>query len=140
MQDLCVCITLSIKHPKITDMVGPPSSKNGMSTDSNEQHACAIGTASASIDVNAGLLSFQIVPADVMAEKSLTTGEVLLNHVCLYQDQTSGADPSVHIDLAIGELQMEVVDPTAEDMARCRLLQDVAMDSRKKMSTRKLNN
>ena len=35
---------------------------------------------------------------------------------------------------------MEVVAPTTEDLTQGSLLQDVAMDSRKKISTRKLNN
>ena len=69
MQDLCVCVTLSIEHPEITDMVGPPSSQTSMATHTNEQQACVIGTASASVDINAGLLPFQLVPTDVTTGK-----------------------------------------------------------------------
>ena len=65
MQDIRVCITLSIKHPDITDMVGPPSSQTAMATAANEQHVCVIGTACASVNANAGLLPFQLVPTDV---------------------------------------------------------------------------
>ena len=68
------------------------------------------------------------------------TGEVLLNHTCSYRNQTAGSEPIVYIDLAIGDRQMEVVAQTAEYLARGCLLQDVEMDSRKKMSKRKLNN
>ena len=53
------------------------------------------------------------------------TGEVLLNHTCSYRNQTAGSEPIVYIDLAIGDRQMEVVAPTAEDLARGRLLQDM---------------
>ena len=120
-------------------MVGPTSSQTAMSTDANEQHACVIGTVSASVNINVGLLPLQLVPVDVTTIKSLMMGEVLLNHACSYPNQTSGAEPSVYLDTAIDDRQMEVVAPTAEDLARGRLLQDVAMDSKNKMSKRKLN-
>ena len=69
MQDLRVCITLSIEHPKINDMVGPLSSQTDMATDANEQHVCVIGTVSASVYVNADLLPLQLVLTDVTTGK-----------------------------------------------------------------------
>ena len=68
------------------------------------------------------------------------TVQVILNHACLYRNQTAGANPSVYLDLAVDDRQMEVVAPTAEDLARGRLLQDVEMDSRRNISTRNLIN
>ena len=111
-----------------------------MATDANDQHACVIDTEYASVNVNAGLLPFQLVPTDVTTGKALMAGEVLMNHACSYRNQTAGAELSVYIDLAIGNRQMEVVAPTAEYLARVRLLQDLAMDIRKNISTRNLNN
>ena len=58
----------------------------------------------------------------------------------MYRNQTAGANPSVYLDLAVDDRQMEVVAPTAEDLARGRLLQDVEMDSRRNISTRNLIN
>ena len=67
-------------------------------------------------------------------------GEFLLNHASLYRNQTSGWEPIVYLDIEIGDRQMEVVATTAEDLAQGRILQNVAMERRNKMSTRKLNN
>ena len=82
MQDLCVCIILSIKITNITDTVGPPSAQTVMETDSNKQHKCVIATASYTVDVNIGLYTFQLVPMDEKAVKPMMAAQLLLNHHC----------------------------------------------------------
>eukprot|EP00978_Attheya_sp_CCMP212_P000306 scaffold593_cov31-Attheya_sp.AAC.1 len=138
IQDLRVCIALAIEHPEITEMVGPPSAQSAVNDDAQMQHESVIAGVSAGVDVNAGLVPFQLVPKDTDGKPTMA-GELLLNHQCSFRNQHAGAKASPYLDLAIADRQMEVVAPTAEDLSRGRLLQDVAMDSSKKMSTRKLN-
>ena len=82
MQDLCVCIILSINNPNNTNTVGPLSAQTVVETDSNKQHKCVIATASYTVNVNIGLYTFQLVPMDEKAVKSMMAAQLLLNHHC----------------------------------------------------------
>ena len=97
-------------------MVGPPSSQAAVLDNTEQELESFVSSVSATVDINAGLDPFQLVPKNAEGVAKIK-GEDLLAHQISFRNQHVGAEPSPYLNLHIGDKQMEAINPTAADLA-----------------------
>jgi hypothetical protein len=137
MNDVRVCVLIARQHPETLDML--PKKKE----DQVPKIAAVKEAKAAAAKQSDGLDDFQLVPKDAEGKPKLL-GEDLLMHMIKRRNAKFAKEircgPTPALDVHLYDDSLEMIQPTAEDVRRGRILEDHCGErAKKKCAKRKLN-
>ena len=136
MNDVRVCVFIARQHPETLDML--PKKKDQVPKVSAVEEAKA-----AAAKLSDGMDDFQLVPKDAEGKPKFVRDK-LLDHMIKRRNAKYAKEvrrgPAPWLDVHLYPDSLEMIQPTAEDMRRGRILQDHCGErAKRKCAKRKLN-